>query len=266
MRDAYVRYLRPDAGHGEQIWVGRLLVFVIVAAAMIVAFTNSAAIVLPGGLATAFGFLLYVPLLDVLYLPKFTGPAMAWALGPGRNLSRAQLSRRVGPGQRPSRQGSARARRRSFLSWPVPRCWGLADAARPGAAFRGTLPVWVPACRTAGQASVEARAGRGKRNLVAEAKSGARPAHEPSRAGPRAQPLGRLTRSTRQGAVPPTRLTGGRRLTSLRVHRLIRLFLARRRRMRHRDRGRGERDAWTVAAETASPGAARPSSSCGWVT
>jgi SSS family solute:Na+ symporter len=83
MRDVYVRYLRPDARHGEQIWVGRLLVFVIVAVAMIVAFTNSAAIVLLGGLATAFGFLLYVPLVDVLYLRKFTGTAMAWALGLG---------------------------------------------------------------------------------------------------------------------------------------------------------------------------------------
>jgi solute:Na+ symporter, SSS family len=39
--------------------------------------------VLLGGLATAFGFLLYVPLMDVLYLRKFTGTAMAWALGLG---------------------------------------------------------------------------------------------------------------------------------------------------------------------------------------
>lgn len=83
MRDVYVRYLRPDAGHGEQIWVGRLLVFVIVSVAMLVAFTNSAALVLLGGLATAFGFLLYVPLMDVLFLRRFTAPAMAAALAMG---------------------------------------------------------------------------------------------------------------------------------------------------------------------------------------
>ncbi len=83
MRDIYVRYLRPHAGHGEQIWVGRLLVFIIVTVAMVVAFTNSAALVLLGGLATAFGFLLYLPLVDVLFMRKFTAPAMAFALAFG---------------------------------------------------------------------------------------------------------------------------------------------------------------------------------------
>ncbi|MGP3920831.1 sodium:solute symporter family protein [Nonomuraea sp. 10N515B] len=83
MRDVYVRYLRPDAGHAEQIWVGRLLVFAIVTVAMVVAFTNSAALVLLGGLATAFGFLLYMPLIDVLFLRRFTAPAMAFALAFG---------------------------------------------------------------------------------------------------------------------------------------------------------------------------------------
>ncbi|MQA27513.1 MAG: sodium:solute symporter family protein [Micromonosporaceae bacterium] len=80
MRDVYVRHLRPRAGHAEQIWVARLLVFAIVAVAMWVAFTNTSALVMLGGLATAFGFLLYVPLLDVLYLRRFTAPAMAFAL------------------------------------------------------------------------------------------------------------------------------------------------------------------------------------------
>lgn len=83
MRDVYVRYLRPYAGHGEQIWMGRLLVLIIVSVAMVVAFTNSAALVLLGGLATAFGFLLYVPLLDVLFLRRFTAPAVALALALG---------------------------------------------------------------------------------------------------------------------------------------------------------------------------------------
>jgi solute:Na+ symporter, SSS family len=83
MRDIYVRYLRPDAGNSEQIWVGRLLVLAILVVALGVAFTNEAAIVLLGGLATAFGFLLYVPLLDVLYIRRFTAPAVAFALAFG---------------------------------------------------------------------------------------------------------------------------------------------------------------------------------------
>jgi SSS family solute:Na+ symporter len=83
MRDAYVRYFRPNAGHAEQIWVGRLLVLVIVSIAMYVGLTNTAALVMLGGLATAFGFLLYLPLLDTLYLRKFTrqGVALGLALG-----------------------------------------------------------------------------------------------------------------------------------------------------------------------------------------
>src|SRR5919106_2898495 len=83
MRDVYVRYLRPDAGHAEQIWMGRLLVFVIVSVAMYVSLTNTAALVLLGGLATAFGFLLYLPLLDTLFLRKFTGQAVALGLALG---------------------------------------------------------------------------------------------------------------------------------------------------------------------------------------
>jgi Na+/proline symporter len=83
MRDAYVRYFRPNAGHAEQIWVGRLLVLIIVSVAMYVGLTNTAALVMLGGLATAFGFLLYLPLVDTLYLRKFTrqGVAIGLALG-----------------------------------------------------------------------------------------------------------------------------------------------------------------------------------------
>ncbi|MGH2787179.1 MAG: sodium:solute symporter family protein [Actinomycetota bacterium] len=83
MRDVYVRYFRPDAGHAEQIWIGRLLVLVIVSVAMYVSLTNTRALVLLGGLATAFGFLLYLPLLDTLFLRKFTGQAVALGLGLG---------------------------------------------------------------------------------------------------------------------------------------------------------------------------------------
>jgi SSS family solute:Na+ symporter len=83
MRDVYVRYMRPDAGHAEQVWVGRFLVFVIVSIAMWVALTNTAALVMLGGLATAFGFLLYVPLVDTLFLHKFTRQGVALGLAFG---------------------------------------------------------------------------------------------------------------------------------------------------------------------------------------
>jgi len=83
MRDVYVRYLRPQAGHAEQIWMARLLVLIIVTVAMTVALTNDAALVLLGGLATAFGFLMYLPLIDVLWMRRFTAPAMAFALAFG---------------------------------------------------------------------------------------------------------------------------------------------------------------------------------------
>jgi hypothetical protein len=50
---------------------------------MYVGLTNTAALVMLGGLATAFGFLLYLPLVDTLYLRKFTrqGVAIGLALG-----------------------------------------------------------------------------------------------------------------------------------------------------------------------------------------
>ncbi|GIX48270.1 MAG: hypothetical protein KatS3mg131_2481 [Candidatus Tectimicrobiota bacterium] len=80
MRDFYVRVLRPSAGHAEQVWVGRLLVFVVVAVAMIVALTSRRALVMLGGLAVSFGFLLYLPLLDTLYLRKFTRQGVALGL------------------------------------------------------------------------------------------------------------------------------------------------------------------------------------------
>jgi solute:Na+ symporter, SSS family len=80
MRDFYVRYLRPDAGHTEQVWVGRLLVFIITALAMFVAFTSREALVMLGGLATAFGFVMYLPLVDTLYLRRFTKEGVACGL------------------------------------------------------------------------------------------------------------------------------------------------------------------------------------------
>jgi Na+/proline symporter len=66
-RDVYFRYIRPNAGHGEQIWMSRIFAIIIAAVAMAISFKSSAALVMLGGLATAFGTLMYVALLGVCY-------------------------------------------------------------------------------------------------------------------------------------------------------------------------------------------------------
>jgi Na+/proline symporter len=66
-RDVYFRYIRPTAGHGEQIWMARVFAVVIASVAMIISIYSAAALVMLGGLATAFGTLMYVALLGVVY-------------------------------------------------------------------------------------------------------------------------------------------------------------------------------------------------------
>jgi Na+/proline symporter len=66
-RDVYFRYIRPRAGHGEQIWMARVFAVVIAIVAMYISITSKAALVMLGGLATAFGTLMYVALLGVVY-------------------------------------------------------------------------------------------------------------------------------------------------------------------------------------------------------
>jgi Na+/proline symporter len=66
-RDVYFRYIRPRAGHGEQIWMARAFAVLIGVVAMYISITSKAALVMLGGLATAFGTLMYVALLGVCY-------------------------------------------------------------------------------------------------------------------------------------------------------------------------------------------------------
>lgn len=66
-RDVYFRYIRPTAGHAEQIWTSRVFAVVITAVALIIALNSRAALVMLGGLATAFGTLMYIGLLGVCY-------------------------------------------------------------------------------------------------------------------------------------------------------------------------------------------------------
>lgn len=79
-RDVYFRYCRPHAGHGEQIWTSRFFAVVITLVAFIIAYTNRSALVMLGGLATAFGTLMYLPLLGVCYGMRVTGAGCVWGL------------------------------------------------------------------------------------------------------------------------------------------------------------------------------------------
>jgi solute:Na+ symporter, SSS family len=72
LRDVYWRYIKKqEASHSEQIWVNRLLATLLTIAALAVGLTSKAALVILGALATAFGFVMYVPLLGVIWGFKF---------------------------------------------------------------------------------------------------------------------------------------------------------------------------------------------------
>jgi Na+/proline symporter len=80
LRDVYWRYIKKqEAGHAEQIWVNRLFATLITVAAVVVSLTASGAIVMIGGFATAFGFIMYLLLLGVHYGFKF--PSIGATLG-----------------------------------------------------------------------------------------------------------------------------------------------------------------------------------------
>ena len=66
LRDVYWRYVKKQkAGHKEQIWMNRVLSTIITFAAVVVSLTARDAIVMIGGFATAFGFVMYLLLLGV---------------------------------------------------------------------------------------------------------------------------------------------------------------------------------------------------------
>ncbi len=80
LRDVYWRYIRnQEASHGEQIWVNRILATLLTCAALAVGLTSKAALVILGALATAFGFVMYVLLLGVIWGFKF--PSKGAVLG-----------------------------------------------------------------------------------------------------------------------------------------------------------------------------------------
>lgn len=68
LRDVWWRKVRKQkGGHAEQIWMNRLFATILTICALAVGMTSKAALVMLGGLATAFGFIMYIPLLGSLW-------------------------------------------------------------------------------------------------------------------------------------------------------------------------------------------------------
>ena len=80
VRDVWwLKIRKKKGGHAEQIWVNRIFVTIMTALALIVGMTSTAALVMLGGLATAFGFIMYIPQIGVLWGKKW--PALGTFFG-----------------------------------------------------------------------------------------------------------------------------------------------------------------------------------------
>ncbi|MGD8959911.1 MAG: sodium:solute symporter family protein, partial [Desulfobacteraceae bacterium] len=96
LRDVYWRLIKKqEATDAEQIWVNRILATVLTAAALTVGMTSTAALVILGALATAFGFVMYVLLLGVIWGVRF--PAIGAVLGVLAGMIAVYLSYKVWP-------------------------------------------------------------------------------------------------------------------------------------------------------------------------
>ena len=95
LRDVYFKYIRPDAGHAEQIWVNRVLATLLTIAALVVGLTSTAALVILGALATAFGFVMYLLLLGVIWGFRF--PSIGAVLGVLAGMAAVFLTYQVWP-------------------------------------------------------------------------------------------------------------------------------------------------------------------------
>jgi Na+/proline symporter len=80
LRDIWWRYVRKqECGDAEQIWINRLFATIITIAALAVGLTSTAVLVMLGGLATAFGFVMYILLMGTLW--GFKWPRIGSVLG-----------------------------------------------------------------------------------------------------------------------------------------------------------------------------------------
>jgi SSS family solute:Na+ symporter len=78
--DIYKKFFKPKMSHEEQKFFGRVMVVLVVGAALLVATFSKDALVLLGGLAVAFGFQMWVPLASVCYFPWMTRAGVSWGL------------------------------------------------------------------------------------------------------------------------------------------------------------------------------------------
>ena len=96
LRDIYWRYIRKqEAGHAEQIWVNRILATLLTAGALTIGLTSTAALVILGAFATAFGFVMYVLLLGVIWGFRF--PSIGAVLGVLSGMIAVALTYKVWP-------------------------------------------------------------------------------------------------------------------------------------------------------------------------
>ncbi|MFZ7126317.1 MAG: sodium:solute symporter family protein [Desulfobacterales bacterium] len=96
LRDVYWRYIKKqEASHAEQIWVNRIMATVLTIGALAVGLTSTAALVILGALATAFGFLMYLLLAGVLWGFKF--PRVGAVIGVLGGMIAVALTYKVWP-------------------------------------------------------------------------------------------------------------------------------------------------------------------------
>jgi len=96
LRDVYWRYIRnQQASHAEQIWMNRVFATALTILALTVGMTSKAALVILGALATAFGFVMYVLLVGVIWGFKF--PRVGAVLGVLTGMVMVFLTYKVWP-------------------------------------------------------------------------------------------------------------------------------------------------------------------------
>ncbi|MFO7801893.1 MAG: sodium:solute symporter family protein [Desulfovermiculus sp.] len=96
LRDIWwLKIRKKKGGHAEQIWVNRLFVTIVTILALVIGLNSKAALVILGALATALGFVMYVPLLGTLW--GFRWPSWGTVLGILTGLVMVILTYKVWP-------------------------------------------------------------------------------------------------------------------------------------------------------------------------
>jgi Na+/proline symporter len=96
LRDVYWRYIKNQkAGHSEQIWGNRILATLLTIGALYVALNATAALVILGALATAFGFVMYVLLFGVIWGLRY--PSKGAVLGVFSGMVAVYLTYKIWP-------------------------------------------------------------------------------------------------------------------------------------------------------------------------